>query len=141
MTLKIQVSDGYQGTRHLAGVSSAGELVVKGFGENSSKFQSMSSINIAYNFFIPKSQQNFIITSILFSSPANTSIDVYEGASATATSIDKEILHIEIFSKDFYTVILPFGGFLAVTEGEFLNAKTDTSTVSMTIIGYYRPKI
>lgn len=141
MTLKIQISDGYEGHRYLAGVSSSGELVIKGFGESESKYNAMSSINTAYNFFIPKSKKNFIITSILFSGPGAASIDVYEAPSATSTTIDKQLLHIEILEKAFYPINLPFGGFLIVTEGEFLNAKTDAVSVFMTIIGHYRPII
>lgn len=141
MTLKIQISDGYEGTRQLSGVSSAGELVVKGFGETQSKYNAMSSINTAYNFFIPKSSQNFIITTILFSGPGNASIDIYEAPSAISTTIDKQITHIEILEKAFYPINFPFGGFPTVTEGEFLNAKTDAATVYMTIFGHYRPVV
>ena len=143
MTLKTFIRDGHEGTGHMAGVSNAGELVITGFGSISginTKFNIINLTNTAFNFFIPMSTQNFIITSVLLNTPAAaTNIDIYEASSATSTTIDKELLSVNTSSKGFIPIILPIGGFIPVTEGEFLNSKTDNATVNMTIIGFYRP--
>ena len=139
MTLKIQIIDGHEGTGHLTGVSHAGELVIKGFGESEIAFQSMTAINTAYNFFIPKSDQNFIMTSIIFDVGAAATIDVYESSSPTSTTIDKQIFKFTLLKDTFVPITLPFGGFIKITEGEFLNAKTSVQPISMTIIGFYKP--
>ena len=139
MTLKIQVSDGYEGTRHLAGVSHAGEFVVKGFGESEIAYKSITVINTAYNFFIPKPGQNFVMTSVIFDVGAAATVDLYESSSATSTTIDKQIFKFSLLKDTFTPIILPFGGFIKITEGKFLNAKTDVQPVGMTVVGFYRP--
>jgi hypothetical protein len=99
----------------------------------------MNSTNTAFNFFIPKSEFDLHITSILFDTPAQGAvIDIYEASSTTSTTIVKQILKITLSSKGFFPIIFPFGGFIPIAEGAFLNAKTDTATVNMTIIAHYR---
>lgn len=139
MTARITIRDG-TGTGHIAKVTRANELIVSGIGDCINTFWAMSIANQAYNFFIPKIGFNFRITSILFSTPASaTTIDIYEASSVASLTIDKQILKVDISSKGFYPVNFPFGGFVPVAEGTFLNAKTDNTTVNMTIIGFYRP--
>ena len=138
MTLKIFIKDG-GGTGSLAEVSGAGELVVKGYGNSEIAFNTMTSANTAYNFFIPKSGQNFVITSVIFDVGAAAVIDLYESSSATSTTIDKQIFKFSLIKDTFVPITLPFGGFIKITEGEFLNAKTSVQPVDMTIIGFYKP--
>ena len=138
MTLKTFIRDG-TGSGHLAGVTHANELIVSGIGDNESVFNSMNVADIAFNFFIPLSTKNFFITSVLATTPAAaTNIDIYEATSTTSTTISKQLLKIGTSSKTFIPITLPFGGFLKVREGFFVNAKTDNATVDLTIIGYYK---
>ena len=65
MTLKSVIKDG-QGTGHPTGVSSAGELVVKGFGDIQSKLQTINSTVVGFNFFPPLSGQMFVMTTVIF---------------------------------------------------------------------------
>ena len=141
MTLKALIKDG-SGAGNLAGVSIGNELIVGGVGDNITVFKAMNVTGTAFKFFNPISDAVLFITSILLSTPAAaTNIDIYEASSATSTVIDKEIISINTSSKQFIIIPFPFGGFPSVTQGEFLNAKTDNATVNMTIIGYYRKSI
>lgn len=138
MTLKAQIRDG-TGTAHLATVSHANELIIDGFPGATPIFKTINVINTAFNFFIPISGQNFVITSIIFDVGAASVIDVYEASSATSIVIDKQIFQFSLLKDTFVPLILPFGGFIKVTEGEFLNAKVSVQPVGMTIIGFYKP--
>jgi hypothetical protein len=138
MTLKTFIKDG-DGSGHLVGVSHAGELIVSGFGINQTKFNALNVANTAFNFFIPLSEQNFVITSIIYNAPAGTStVDIYEASSTTSTTISKQIFRIITVGATFVPLIFSLGGFVTVGEGSFLNAKTDNITVNMTIVGFYK---
>lgn len=147
MSLKINIKDGHRGTGHLAEVSKAGEFIVAGFGDGNgltnSVFIALTPANTAFNFFPPTSGRNFYITAIIFNWPgAGALLEIYEASSAASTTVDKEIIKADLPSgKGFASIPFSIGGFPAVTEGEFLNAKTDTATVNLTIIGFYKPVV
>lgn len=141
MTLKTAIRDG-SGFSHLAGVTNANELLVAGFGDNQTRFVLLNANTTAFNFFSPKSGQNFYITSILFNIGGGaTTMNIYESISPTATitATDKELIRIVTATTGFIPITLPFGGFIKVTEGMFLNAQTTSQPNSMTIIGFYKP--
>jgi hypothetical protein len=139
MTLKTSLKDG-RGTGNLVGVSSAGELTLRGIGDNQSISRSLSTPGQAYNFFSPLSGQTFVITSIITSSNQNNlSLTIFSAPSATSIATDTELITIGIINATTLAITLPFGGFLPVGEGEFLNAITDKATLYMTIIGFYKP--
>ena len=143
MSLKINIKDG-TGKGDLAGVSKAGEVIVAGFGDGNgltnSVFIALTPANTAFNFFPPKSGQNFYITSMIFNWPgAGALLEVYEASSATSLTVDKQIIKADLPSgKGFFAIPFSIGGFPVITEGEFLNAKTDTATVNLTIVGFYK---
>lgn len=138
MTLRSTIKDG-QGAGHLAGVSSAGELIVGGFPGATPSFQNMSVANAAFNFFGPKAGFNLIITAIIFSSTAGPVINIYEAPSPTSLTVDKTLINLDLPGNGVFVIPFPFGGFLEVTEGEYVNAVTAATTIRMTIIGFYRP--
>lgn len=138
MTLKTFIRDG-QGSGNLAGVSTAGELVVRGLGDNQAKNQSMTVAGQAYNFFSPTLGKTFVITTIIFSVKPNTTLTLFSAPSITSTTVDTLLFTAVMINATTLAIPLPFGGFLAVGEGEFLNATTDNATSQMTIIGFYRP--
>lgn len=139
MPSKNQIQDG-RGSNQLAGVTPLGELLVAGFGtlSNISKFNAMTS-GAAFNFFGPIAGQMFIITSIVFTGPINAIVKVFEASSASSVTIDKLLFQLNLGAATQMSVNFPFGGFIGVSEGEYVNANTDTSTVNMNIIGYYHP--
>jgi hypothetical protein len=69
----------------------------------------------------------------------NTNVDIFEGASASTSTADKTLFSIRLGSNATIFYPLPFGGFLPVTEGEYLNATNSAGTTNINIAGYYLP--
>ena len=137
MTLKSVIKDG-RGTNNLTEVSSAGELVVKGFGDVQSKFHTVDS-TVGFNFFPPISGQEFVLTTMIFDlGGAASSITVYEASNATTLTVDKTIVTASLQGNQFTVIAPSFGGFIPITEGEFLNVKVSAQPVNVTLIGFYR---
>jgi hypothetical protein len=127
-------------TGRAARVSRYGEVVTGRYDYSDPQFQSMSSTGTAYNFFAPISNKRLVITDILVDADRNVSaatpatIDVYESSGSTDTTIDKQILKLELLKNSFrdFTALN-----LIVSTGKWVNAKTDDATVNITIAGYY----
>lgn len=145
MTLKTVIRDGYNGTGHIAGVSNAGELTVGGFPGATPVFKTLNLANTAFSFFPPQSGQNLIITAISISATSGPIVTIYEAPSATTVvaSADKTLISLDLpASGGLFFIPFPFGGFLQIDEGEFVNASSTTnSPIQMTVIGFYRPTI
>lgn len=139
MPAKVVIMDGAIGKGQYAGVTPIGELLVAGVGalSNISVFRSMTAINTAYNFFGPIAGQQFVITSITLDGPVGTTISFYEAANPSTITIDKLVYKLNLRGATNLSMSFPFGGFPAVSEGEYLNAFTDDATVNVDIIGYY----
>lgn len=148
MPVKSVITGG-KGMGQFAGVTSSGELLIGALGDltNRSVFQSLTTTNGAFNFFGPISGQQFLITSIVMtaSGAITPTVQIYEAASPTTTTIDKLLFKITLTSTvqsaAIFVFPLPFGGFLPVSEGEYLNVQTDATTVNVNIIGYYHKTI
>ena len=138
MSLKSTIKDG-RGSSNQAGVSTAGELIVRGIGDNQSNNQSLAVNGQAYNFFPPLPGQTFVITTIIFSVKAGTVLTIFSAPTATSVVQDILLLSTNILNATTQSITFSFGGFLPVGEGEFLNATTDNATSQMTIVGFYRP--
>lgn len=139
MTLKSTVKDG-RGSNNLAGISNAGELVIKGFGDVKSNFQTLNSVVVGFNFFPPLAGQTFVMTTVIFDTGGPASdITVYEAANATTLTADKTLFLASIPANQFIIMALPFGGFLPITEGKFLNVKVSAQPVNITVMGFYKP--
>lgn len=139
MTLKTTIRDGHEGTSNLAGVTSIGELLVRGFGTVQTSFVTINSILTGFNLFLPKPSQVFIITGIILDMTAAAGVTIYEASSATTLTVDKTIFTASLIKNSFQAIMLPFGSFIPVTLGEFLNAKADAQPLNVTAIGYYIP--
>jgi hypothetical protein len=142
MSLKSIIMDGAKGTGQFAGVTPVGELFVAGFGveSNQSVFRSLDTVG-SFNFFGPIAGQQFMITSMIFSGISGKIITVYEASSPSTTTIDRTVFKIHLRNDSTIHVPLQFGGYLAVSEGEYLNALVDTAlpATNVSIIGYYQP--
>jgi hypothetical protein len=140
MSLKSAIKDG-KGKGYLTRVSVAGELTIGGYSNSTSTFQYIDTTATAWNFYGPKAGYNFIITAIILSSSGSPNINIFEASSTTSTVVDRMLLNINLtgVGAGVYILPFPFGGFLSVTEGEFVNVTISTTTIRMTILGYYRP--
>jgi hypothetical protein len=63
---------------------------------------------------------------------------VYEGTSATTTTVSKTLFQIEM-AQVSNIALTPIN--ILVDSGKYVNAKTDDDDVHMTIMGYYIPKL
>jgi len=140
MSAKVIIMDGAFGTGQYAGVTPIGELLLAGIGDiqNRSIFQTLNTTG-AFNFFGPIAGQQFVITSMIIEGESGKTITIYEASSPFTTNIDKTIFKISLRNDITLTIPLSFGGFLPVSEGEYLNALVDTAVPAsdVNIIGFY----
>jgi hypothetical protein len=138
MGIKTWLIDG-RGTNQAACVTSRGELVV-GDSDYSTAYTVEANIdNTAFNFVGPISNKRFVITSILLYAnkgvgAADASVQVYEADADDTTTVSKTILDLEMLKNSARDIT---GIRLIVTEGKWVNIKTDDNTIFATIMGYY----
>ena len=124
-----------------AGTTRNGELLVSPFAPSEGTFQDMAVDNQAYNFVLPEPGERFIITGLIVSTDRNVGINgavvqFYEASSADTGSIDKVILRLDLPKNTPFVIT---GAHFAVTEGKFVNGKTDDNNALATIFGYQVP--
>jgi hypothetical protein len=119
-------------------VTKSGELVVGQLEYDDTFYNEMSSTGTAYNFFVPKAGKQFIITGFLAVSDKNITADaiveIYEANSDTSTTVEKALPKFALTKN---AVVSPTPLRILVTEGVWVNAKTDDATIHLTMFGYY----
>ena len=138
MTIPIILQDG-RGTRSTAKVDPNGILAVGPIKSSTPKFNELDVIDTAFNFFEPVAGQRFVITGAIINATRTISVngavvEIYESDSVTSTTILKDLLTIDI-GRGVTVPILPLQ--LDVAPGVFINAKTDSVDVNVTIAGYF----
>ena len=99
---------------------------------------------MGYNFFLPQSQKQFVITGFLavgdqqITGNANANVIIYEAADRDTATVDKILIQFVV--KQDQDIAMP-GIRILVSAGKFVNAKTDDDDVHMTIMGYYIDKL
>lgn len=123
-----------------AKVSEFGQLVVAPLQFDQSKFIELGEINVAFNFFPPITGKFFVITGFLaygdkqIGTVDDATVIIYEGNSSTTATVDKILYQFQIAKS--MSIPMPSQNTM-VSEGKFVNAKTDDNDVHMTITGYY----
>lgn len=135
MSIEVQIVGK---TGRLAEVSPLGQLVTAPLAYATGTFQDMGTVDTAFNFVTPTPGKRFVITGLLISTNRNVGVNgaiiiIYEAASATSTTVDKTLAQVEMTKNQ----LLPIPGLNSiVTEGKFVNGKTDDDDVSVTLSGY-----
>lgn len=93
----------------------------------------------AVSFWPPKAGEKFIVTGVIVNTDRNIGvngalIDIYEATSASSTDIEESIISIDQ-AKSVTSALLPL--FTEVTEGRWVNGKSDDANVHVTVFGYY----
>lgn len=122
-----------------ADVSSNGELIISPASANVTKHWDMVLPDVAYNFAPPITGKRMRLQNILMyanKTVGNTDakIEIYTAGSADSTTVIEAVLTLELpkyASRDM------IGLNIELSEGIFLNAKTDDATVFLTMMGYY----
>ncbi len=126
--------------KHVANVTSSGELVVAPLSYSQSQFVELAEPNVAYNFYRPRTGKQFVITAIRakadrdVSPTADATVIIYEACSLNTTTVDK-VLHQEAMVKGESLTFAPINAL--VNAGKWINAKTTDDDIHMTIWGYY----
>ena len=145
MPIDVEIVDGRTGNR--ACITPLGELVVGGTNHSEPYTASATVINTGYNYttlagtgIVPVAGKRFVITSILIGCDRNVGatsgalINIYEAESPTSITSTKDIVKdIEIVKNERQFMNLD----MIVTEGKWVNIKTDDNNVRSTIWGYY----
>jgi len=133
---------GTKGTR--SEVTKSGEVVVAPLSYSDTVFASMETVDIAYNFFQPKFEKQFVITGLLafadkdINDASATDIIVHEATAVASTVEDKVLMHFGMAKLS----LLPFAPLnILVNSGVFVNAKTNDNNVLITITGYFIDKL
>lgn len=135
MGIKVQLVGGNNRTVE---VTSNGELVVAPLQYSTPKFQNMTVVDTAYNFHEPKAGKRFVVTGIIVSTNRDVGVNgaviiFYEASSIDTLTVDETVLQLDMTKNQ----ILPLlGANFILTEGKFLNGKTDDNEVLATISGY-----
>jgi len=126
-------------------VAGSGHLVVGEHSFNETEFKLLNATaGTAFNYYSPKANKQFIIKGIIaqankdVSNVATATVIVFEGSSAADTSADKVLLE---FGLTRFGVLNAPPLNIIVNTGKFINATTDDTSILMTIMGYYIPKL
>ena len=120
-------------------VSTSGELSVAPVSPNISQHWSMTTVDTAYTFAPPISGKEMRLQNILIYGNKNVgasdaTVVIYTSHTATGTTPLETILELELPKYAKRDLI---GLNLQLSEGVFLNAKTDDNTIFLTMMGYY----
>lgn len=140
MSIKSIIKDG-SGSGAEAKVTSRGQLITAPLEFSDPLTIDLTTTGIAYNFFKPKSGRRFVITEIFVhtnrtSPTGGTLIEIFEASEVDSITIDRSLFKVDLARQ----VGVGHGSLnWIISEGVWLNAKTDTSTgiSSVTVAGYY----
>ena len=128
--------------RNTASITSRGALVVAPYAFDLTSFNELDLVNTAYNFYKPQVGKRFVVSGIIatgdkqIAAAADAVVEVYEAVSTTTTTVAKVILTF-VLTQSTVVSFIPLN--ILVSEGKFINAKTDDDDVHMNIMGYYVP--
>ncbi len=135
MTVQVQIVGR---NNRVIEASDNGEMATAPIEYSTGKFNNMDLVDTAYNFHTPTTGKRFVITGFIIAANRNVgvngaTIEFYEASAVDATTVDETILQLDMAKNDILPII---GTNLIITEGAFLNGKTDDDDVLATILGY-----
>ncbi len=126
-------------------VTKFGQLVVSPIDYSAPVFDEVDSAGSPFNFIVPKTGQDIVITDILISTDrstpnAGTRVEVYSALSATTLTAEQNILIDDMARQDRITAT---GLNLFVPGGRWVNVQADNATgrALVTIMFYRVPKL
>jgi len=138
MTTKVNISDG-SGTNNNAKVTSRGQLVVAPLEFSKMYNAQVDATCTAFNLTPPETKQQFVITDIILH--ANKSVGVndatvvlYEASAVDTLTEDTVIIEQEMLKQSTLSLT---GLNIIISEGKWVNIKTNDATIFANIGGYY----
>lgn len=138
MTISTNIEDG-SGSSNKAKVTNRGQLVTGPIDFSRAYSVDVDTINTAFNFVPPIAGKRFVITDILLYANRNVgvndaTVEIYEATGATVTTVSTSILLAEMLKQSSRDIT---GINLIVSEGRWINIKTDDNSIFATVMGYY----
>lgn len=125
-------------------ITTAGQLVTGNLAFDLTEFAELAVDNQVYNFYKPRAGLQFVISGIIatanksVAANAEAFVEIYEGSSISDGTADKALISFVLTQS---TVLPMFPLNILVSEGKFVNARTDDNSIFLTVIGYYIPSI
>ena len=138
MSIEVRLKDG-KGTGNLAKVTSRGQLVVGASDFSTAYSVEVNATGTAFNFIEPIGGKIFVITGILLYANKDVgvndaTVEIYEATAIDSTVVVNSVLTTEMVKQTNRDLL---GLTLKVSEGFWLNIKTDDATIFATVLGYY----
>lgn len=140
MAIDIAVTGG-TGRQARATVTNRGQLVTAPLDFSTAYNATAGTANTAANLVTPVNGKRFVITSIHLYANKNVgagdaTVTLYEASAVDTATVDASIFLAEMPKNSARDLT---GLNLIVTEGKWVNVKTDDDDVFATILGYYVP--
>lgn len=138
MSVNVRLVDGH----NVSSVSQLGQVIVAPYAYDETEFRELAVDDTAYNFYVPKSGKQFIITGIRakadrqVSPTSDADVVIYEASAPDTTVVDR-VLYREAMVQGESVTLVPTN--ILVNTGVWINAKTSDDDIHMTIFGYYIP--
>ena len=138
MTIKTTIKDG-RGTGNEAEVTSRGQLVVSSIDFSTFYSVTLDTINTGFEIAPPVTGKIFIITTIeLYADKSvgasDASVELYESDQSAVTTVVNTVFKTEI-PKVRDRVLTGLN--VKVSQGKWLNAKTNDNNIFVNVAGYY----
>ena len=130
--------------KNSASITSRGALVVAPYAYDIVQFNELGDDGVGVNFYKPRVNKRFVITGLVAAgnlqivANALATVVIYEASDNVTATADKILIQFGITRLQTLS-ILPLN--ILVSEGKFINAKTDDDDVFLTIMGYYVPGV
>lgn len=138
MTVDAHIVDGPNRGK----VTQLGQVVVAPLAYDETEFRELAVDDTAYNFYVPKSGKQFVITGIRakadrqVSPTTDADVVIYEASAPDTLTVDR-VLYREAMVQGESVSLIPTN--ILVNTGVWINAKTSDDDIHMTIFGYYIP--
>ncbi len=139
MSIVTQIRSG-SGNSHVATVNEFGALVVGTPSFNSVATVKMEVDDTAYNYIIPKSDYNIIVTNVFLYANKNVgvndaTVNIYTSDVGPAeTTIKESLIQTEMLKQ---SNVMFSNTNLLIDKGRWVNGKTDDDDIFCTILYYY----
>lgn len=136
--IKVNLIDG-SGTSRPARVNSLGQVVVGPLASSTPFFNELDTDDVPVGFIQARAGEQFIVTSIIVNSSRDTSVngalvEIYESDEFGSANVTKSLLKVDVPRL----TAIPFNpSNFEVSPGAFVNAVSDSTSVFITISGYY----
>jgi hypothetical protein len=140
MSLNVLIQNGTTGGNFPAKVTFRNQLVTAPLEFNDTYYAMLDTITIPFNLITPRTGKQFVIDGLIISGDRNINnttgaiVSIFEADAADSAVSTKQIFSLDVGRLDRGNAT---GLNIITTEGVWINATTDDTNISVTLIGYY----